>query len=314
MKVLVTGGAGYIGSVLVQELLEHGYEVTVLDNFTWGVPSLAGVCHHQNLWIVRGDARDLTMVQTLARASDVVIPLAALVGAPMCDARPTDAWDINCHAIRNMCDALPGMRFVIPITNSGYGIGGEDVCTEESPLQPVSTYGKTKVVAEEFVMQASEEGRISAVSLRLATVHGMSPRMRMDLLVNDFVWKAETQRSVVLYEASARRNYVHVRDVARAFLHVLSNWEKMRGNVYNVGDTDANMDKAALCERIKKYVPGFYYCEAPVGRDPDKRDYLVSNAKFEATGWRPAYSLDFGIQELVKGYRMFSQYPGRGNV
>lgn len=301
MKILVTGGAGYVGSILVGHLLTDGHEVTVLDNFMWGQVSLASYCANQNLRIERGDARDTRTVKPLLRDADVLIPLAALVGAPLCEARFQDAWNINCYAVRDaMASMSSHQRIVIPISNSGYGVGERDQeCTEDSPLRPVSVYGQTKVQVEQIVMS-----RGNAISLRLATVFGMSQRMRMDLLVNDFVWRAVRDRAIVLFEGHFRRNFVHVRDVAWAFSHALDNFDEMRDKPYNVGLSDANMTKLELCERIAKHVPDFHIAQSHFGEDPDKRDYVVSNARIEATGWRPRYSLDDGIAELIKGYRM----------
>ena len=308
MRILVTGGAGYIGSILVPALLRADYHVIVLDNFRWGQCSLAHVCANPDLEIVRGDVRDSVLMGDLLNDSDMVLPLAALVGAPLCEGDVDGAIGTNFGAISWLCDNTDA-GIVIPITNSGYGIGepGKE-CTEESPLRPISLYGRTKVQAEGAVL-----ARGNAISLRLATVFGMSPRMRLDLLVNDFVYRAATDRAVVLFEAHARRNYIHVQDVAGAFLHAIENFEAMKDNAYNVGLSDANLSKLELCERIKNQVPAFAFLDAPIGEDPDKRDYVVSNAKLEATGWRPRYSLDDGIRELLKGFQMIrnSRY---GNV
>lgn len=301
MKILVTGGAGYIGSILTGFLLQDGHDVTILDNFMWGQTSLASYCFNRRLKIERGDARDMRIVKPLIRNADVLIPLAALVGAPLCESRVQDAMSTNCEAIKDTVSMMTmGQMIVIPISNSGYGIGEKDQeCTEESPLRPLSVYGQSKVKAEKIVMDAG-----NAVSLRLATVFGMSQRMRLDLLVNDFVWRAIKDRFIVLFEAHFRRNYVHIRDVAHAFCHALDNWDDMKDHVFNVGLSEANMTKWQLCERIKKHLPDFHVMESPIGEDPDKRDYVVSNAKIEAAGWRPQYSLDDGIVELIKGYRM----------
>jgi nucleoside-diphosphate-sugar epimerase len=308
MKILVTGGAGYLGSILTGELLQDGHHVIVLDNFSWGVPSLAPWCANPNLEIHRGDVREASILRVLVRSADVILPLAALVGAPLCEARWDDAWSINVDAVRMLAHAASAeQRIVIPISNSGYGIGDDAECTEESPLHPVSTYGHTKVEAEKLVMD-----RGNAVSLRLATLFGISPRMRTDLLVNDFVLRALRDRALILFEAHFRRNFVHVRDAARAFVHALNNWEAMKDNVYNVGLSSANLTKLQLCERIAKHVP-FTFTEAAIGEDPDKRDYVVSNAKIEATGWAPRHSLDDGIAELLRGYRMFKSFE-HGNV
>lgn len=301
MRILVTGGAGYIGSMLVPALLGRGHRVTVLDTFAAGDAVLAACCADPNFEPVRGDARDMGVVGPLLARADAVIPLAALVGAPLCDRDRIGATTLNRDAVVELMRRVsPDQRVVYPTTNSGYGVGEADAfCTEESPLRPVSLYGTTKVEAERAVLDG---GR--GVSLRLATVFGMAPRMRLDLLVNDFTWRAVTDRAVVLFEARFRRNFIHVRDVAKAFLHALDNHDRMRGEAYNVGLSEANLSKLELCGRIARHVPGFAYLEAPVGEDPDKRDYLVSNAKLERTGWRPDHGLDAGIQELVRGYRM----------
>lgn len=312
MHVLVTGGAGYIGSVLVRQLLVHEDvgRVTVVDNFMWNQTSLNHLCFDTKLSIVKGDVRDMRIMEPLLRACDVFIPLAALVGAPLCEANQDDAVFINNVAIHQALSHLtPGQRVIYPNTNSGYGIGEQGkFCTEESPLNPISHYGRTKVRAEEIVLS-----RQNAVVFRLATVFGMSSRMRFDLLVNDFVWKALTDRYVVLFEPHFKRNYIHIRDVARAFVHFSGLFENLRDGVYNVGLSDANLSKAELCQQIKKQVHDFTWLEAPIGEDPDKRDYIVSNKKIEATGFLPRYSLSQGIAELINGYQQFKRYP-HGNV
>jgi nucleoside-diphosphate-sugar epimerase len=300
-SVLVTGGAGYLGSVLTPELLAAGHRVTVLDSFMYSQNSLAHLCANPDFDVVNGDARAPDTLSPLLSQADIVVPLAALVGAPLCKRDPIAATTTNRDAIATLCKMLsPSQRVVMPTTNSGYGIGEPGkFCTEETPLRPVSLYGRDKVAAEQIVL-----GRENTVSLRLATVFGMSPRMRIDLLVNDFVHRAVTDRFVVLFEAHFKRNYLHIRDVARAFLHAIDNFDGMRGKAYNVGLSDANLSKAELCECIKAQVAEFVYLEAPIGADPDKRDYIVSNARIEATGYRTKYSLDDGIRELIKGFRM----------
>jgi nucleoside-diphosphate-sugar epimerase len=300
-NILITGGAGYLGSILTPALLEAGHRVTVLDSFMFSQNSLAQLCISDNFDVVRGDVRNMNIVKPLAVKADIVIPLAALVGAPMCDADPIAATSTNLDAVRNLVDLLsPNQKILMPITNSGYGIGdaGKE-CTEDSPLRPISLYGRTKVEAERVALD-----RGNAISFRLATVFGMSPRMRIDLLVNDFVHRAVTDRTVVLFEAHFKRNYIHIRDVARAFLHGVDNFDRMKDRAYNVGLSNANLSKSELCERIRHHVPNFVYLEAAVGEDPDKRDYIVSNSLIEGTGFRPKYSLDDGIRELIKGYRM----------
>ena len=300
-NILITGGAGYLGSVMAPAMIDAGHRVTVLDNFMFAQNSLAQLCSNDAFDVVRGDARDMKIVKPLAAKADVIIPLAAIVGAPMCDRDQVAATTTNLDAVRDLAASLSkDQRILMPITNSGYGIGeAGKQCTEDSPLKPISLYGRTKVEAEKTVLD-----RGNAISFRLATVFGMAPRMRIDLLVNDFVHRAVTDRTVVLFEAHFKRNYIHIRDVARAFLHGIDNFDAMKDMPYNVGLSDANLSKAELCERIRRHVPNFVYLEAPVGEDPDKRDYIVSNARIEQTGFSPAYSLDDGIRELIKGYRM----------
>lgn len=299
MKILVTGGAGYIGSVLVPELLERGYEVTVVDNFMFGQNSLADACKYRAFNVVRGNVRDEQLMRKHLKDADVIIPLAALVGAPLCKIDPLATKTVNQEAVEFLCrEASPTQRILIPVTNSGYGIGEKGkFCTEDSPLCPISLYGVTKVKAEEAVLAREE-----SIAFRLATVFGMAPRMRMDLLVNDFVYRAVTDRAVVIFEGHFKRNYIHVQDVARVFLHGIENFELMRGRPYNVGLDDANLSKIELAQAIQKHVKDFVYVEAPIGEDPDKRDYIVSNARLAATGFRPEWGLDDGIVELIKGY------------
>ena len=300
-KILVTGGAGYIGAVLVPALLDNDYEVTVVDNFMYGENSLASVCAHPKFDVVRADVRVMDIMAPLLRQADIIIPLAALVGAPICDRDPVTATSVNRDAVIELAKrASKDQIFFVPITNSGYGIGesGKN-STEESPLRPVSRYGRDKVDLERVLME-----RQNTISYRLATVFGMSPRMRIDLLVNDFTYRAVTDRCIILFESHMKRNYIHVRDVTRAFMHGLGSFSRMRGQVYNVGLSDANLSKLELAQRIKLQVPEFTILDAPIGSDPDKRDYIVSNEKIEATGYKPIYSLDAGISELIKGYRM----------
>lgn len=299
MNIFVTGGAGYLGSVLVPSLLQAGHAVTVLDNFMFGQASLAECCAYDAFDVVRGDARDEALVRKLMAKADAAIPLAALVGAPICKNDPIGTKTINQDAVEMLCRlASPAQRILMPVTNSGYGIGEKDkFCTEDSPLKPISLYGVTKVAAESAVLQ-----RENSATFRLATVFGMASRMRVDLLVNDFVYRAVHDRAVVIFEGHFKRNYIHIRDVARVFLFALDNFDKMRGKPYNVGLDDANLSKIELCQVIQKHLPQFIYQEAPIGEDPDKRDYIVSNARLASTGFRTEWGLDRGIRELIKGY------------
>lgn len=299
-NILITGGAGYLGSILVPALLDAGYGVTVLDNFMWRQNSLAACCADPAFNVIDGDARNADTLRPLIAKSDIIIPLAALVGAPLCDKDPVGATSTNRDAIRTLLDqASSDQAILMPVTNSGYGVGDQgSFCTEESPLRPISRYGVDKVAAEAMVLD-----RGNAISFRLATVFGMAPRMRLDLLVNDFVHRAVNDRFIVLFEGHFKRNYIHVRDVARAFLHGINSFDTLRDNVYNVGLSDANLSKWELCEKIREYLPQLEIFEAPIGKDPDKRDYIVSNEKIEKTGYRTAHSLDLGIQELIKGFR-----------
>lgn len=308
--ILVTGGAGYIGSILVPELLKIGYSVTVLDNFMYGQNSLLSCCVYEHFDVVRGDVRDETVLKPLLKKADYIIPLAALVGAPVCNRDKIGAVTVNRDAIASIAKlASKSQRIIIPTTNSGYGVGQTGVyCTESTPLNPITLYGRVKMEAEQIVLD-----RGNSISFRLATVFGMSPRMRVDLLVNDFTYRAVKDRFVVVFEGHFKRNYIHVRDVARVFIHAINNFAKMKDEPYNVGLSDANLSKLELCAKIKEQVTDFVYLESQVGEDPDKRDYIVSNEKIEKTGFKSIYSLDMGIKELVKGYKIISNNK-HGNV
>lgn len=299
--ILVTGAAGYIGSILTPSLLQAGHRVIAVDNFMYQQTSLLDCCFDEKLTIIRGDVRNEQLMKPLIAKADVLMPLACLVGAPLCALRPMEARAINYDAVRMLVDLSHRDQMIIfPTTNSGYGVGQDGIfCTEETPLRPVSLYGKLKVEIEDYVMQSGH-----AISLRLATAFGISPRMRLDLLVNDFTYRAVTDRFIVLFEAHFKRNYIHVRDVAKAFIHAMNHWDLMKNEVYNVGLSDANLSKLELCLEIKKQVPDFHIMESHVGEDPDKRNYIVSNEKIERTGYRAEISLQRGIAELVKGYQV----------
>jgi nucleoside-diphosphate-sugar epimerase len=304
MKILVTGGAGYLGSVLVPHLLVFGHEVTVLDTLIYGQAPLLDYCIDERFDFVCGDARDERILRPLISRADCIIPLAALVGAPACTRDAVGATSLNRDAVVSISKLRSKQqRILFPTTNSGYGIGQQGVaCTEDTPLRPISLYGTTKVEAEKVLLDSGE-----AVTFRLATVFGASPRMRLDLLVNDFVYRAVNDRAVVLFEAHFKRNYIHIRDVARVFTHGMDKYDSMKGRAYNVGLSDANLSKLELCEQIQKHIPEFVFSESQIGEDPDKRNYIVCNSRIEGTGWRPVFSLDDGTVELIKAYRIVRQ-------
>lgn len=301
MKILVTGGAGYIGSILVPQLLQNGFEVTVIDNFMYHQASLLNCCNNEKLVIINGDSRNKELVAEELKKVDIVIPLACLTGAPLCSKDPLGAKSTNFDAINMLLELRTKRQWIIfPTTNSGYGVGEKgNFCTEETPLRPVSLYGKLKVEIENILLQ--EE---NTITLRFATVFGISPRMRLDLLVNDFTYRALNDRYLVLFEASFKRNYLHVRDAAAAFIFCIENFESMRGEPYNVGLSEANLSKLELCQKIQKFIPNFYFIESPIGEDVDKRDYVISNEKIEGRGFRTKMSLENGIKELIKGYQV----------
>jgi len=297
-NILVTGGAGYIGSTLVPKLLNEGHNVTVLDNFMYGQTSLNQLCANKQFNVYNGDVRLKQDLFPLLKQADVIIPLAAYVGAPLCNKDPIGATSTNKDAIFMMIDNLSKEQIVImPTTNSAYGTG--TYCTEESELNPISRYAIDKVEVEKRLLDHP-----NTISYRLATVFGMSPRMRIDLLVNDFVHRAVKDGFTILFEGHFKRNYVHVADVSNAFIHGLNNYDNMKNEIYNVGLSEANISKKELCEAIQKYIPTFTFMEAEVGKDPDQRNYIVSNDKIESTGFKTEVSLNAGIQELIKGYRM----------
>jgi len=304
MRILVTGAAGYIGSILVPQLLQKGHSVIAIDNFMFNQTSLLDCCYHKDLTIIRADARNRDLISEQLKKVDAVFPLACLTGAPLSSKDPVGAQTVNYDAVKMILDLRSKLQIIIfPTTNSGYGVGEKGkYCTEETPLRPISLYGRLKVDLEKVLLDAG-----NCITLRLATVFGISPRMRLDLLVNDFTYRAVTDRFLVLFEAHFKRNYLHVRDAAKAFIHCLENFEKMKNEPYNVGLSDANLSKWELCEEIKKQVPHFYFVEAKIGEDPDKRDYIVSNAKIEAAGFKPDVSLKNGIAELIKGYQIIKR-------
>lgn len=301
MKILITGGAGYIGSVMVPELIKKGYQVTVLDNFMFNQNSLASNCSEDNFDIIKGDIRNESLLKKIIPNFDVIIPLAALVGAPLCDLDPVSATSINHDAMLALFKIASNSQLILmPTTNSAYGSGDvNNKCTENSELKPLSKYAIDKVRVEIALMEKE-----NAISFRLATVFGMSPRMRIDLLVNDFVYRAFKDQALILFEGHFKRNYIHVRDVVSVFMHGIENQDMMIGQIYNVGLSAANLSKIELCDVIKKHIPNFCYLDNGAGKDPDQRNYIVSNQKIEGTGFFPKYSIDDGIVELIKGYTM----------
>jgi len=303
-NILVTGGAGYLGSNLIPALLERGHHVRVLDHFNANNNSLAQCCYHDNFQPIRGDARDERLLSEALSGIDVIIPLAALVGAPLCEQDKVGAKSINLEAIRTLIKLASKDQLILyPNTNSGYGISeNSDFCTEDSPLKPISLYGQTKVEAENEILS-----RGNGISFRLATVFGVAPRMRTDLLVNDFVYRAVNDRCVVLFESHFKRNFIHNRDVSKAFIHGIENFEKMKDRPYNVGLSEANLSKLELCKKIAEYIPEFVFLESEIGMDPDKRDYIVSNKRIEESGWSPDWSIDQGVKELKKQYTMIKK-------
>ena len=302
MKVLITGGAGYLGSVITETLLDNGYHVTCLDKLIFNQVSLLPHTSNPNFKFVYGDVRNEDLLERLCNEVDVIIPLAAIVGFPACDAEPQLANEVNFKQIFNIVKFTAGKnkKILYPNTNSGYGIGvGQTECTEESPLNPISVYGNTKCSAENFL-----RANTNAIVFRLATVFGVSPRMRTDLLVNDFTYKAITDKYIVVFEKTFKRNFIHIKDVASAFLFMINNYDKYKNEVFNVGLSNANLSKQELLEKIQSHVKDFAVSYNDYYEDPDKRDYIVSNAKIEATGWMPEWNLDMGINELIMAYQM----------
>jgi nucleoside-diphosphate-sugar epimerase len=301
MKILITGGAGYLGSVITEKMLKAGHSVTSIDNLSFKQLSPLQFTSNPNYNFIYGDVRNVDFLKHQVGLHDVIIPLAAIVGFPACKADPKLAWEVNYTQIETILDSIGDEHIILyPNTNSGYGIGeGQTECTEESPLNPISVYGESKCAAEKLLLECS-----SAICFRLATVFGTSTRMRTDLLVNEFVYKAMTDKYITVFEKHFKRNFIHIQDVANVFLWALNNYETMKHNVYNVGLSNANLSKQELLEKIQQYIPDFAISYSDFYEDPDKRDYIVSNAKIEKTGWNPEYSLNDGIKELMKTYQV----------
>ena len=305
-KVLITGGAGYLGSVLTEVLLGKDYQVTILDNLIYKQTSVAPFAHHPNFDFVFGDVTNEPLLKSLVETHDVIIPLAAIVGMPACKAQPELTVKVNYEQVKNITEWITkDQKLIIPNTNSQYGSSIE-IITEDSPFKPLSLYAETKCNAEKAVLDSG-----NGIALRLATVFGMSYRMRMDLLVQDFVYKAVTDGYLVLFESHFTRNYIHIRDVAGAFLFMIENYEKCNNNAFNVGLTSANCTKLRLAQTIQTYVPDLVIVENDFKEDFDQRNYIVSNSKLENAGWVPTFTLEDGIKELIKGYQLIKKFKDK---
>jgi nucleoside-diphosphate-sugar epimerase len=305
-KVLITGGAGYLGSVLTEVLLGKGYQVTILDNLIYKQTSVSPFSHNKNFKFILGDVTDNSVLRPLVESHDVIIPLAAIVGMPACKAQPELTVKVNYEQVKNITEWMTKeQKIIIPNTNSQYGSSTE-IITEESPFKPLSLYAETKCNAERAVLDSG-----NGIVLRLATVFGMSYRMRMDLLVQDFVYKAMTDGYLVLFESHFVRNYIHVRDIANTFLFMIENYDECNNNAFNVGLTSANCTKLELAQTIQKYIPDLVIVENNFKQDFDQRNYMVSNAKLESKGWKPEYSLEDGIEELIQGYQLIQKFKNK---
>ena len=300
MRILVTGGAGYLGSVIVPILLEKGYYVTVYDNLLYNQLTLTNLCYKRNFEFVYGDVRDYSKLIKYVNKSDVIIPLAGIVGFPACEKDKQLATAVNYQHIHDIVDNISKDQMLLfPNTNSGYGSRSSGMVTENNKLTPISHYGHTKCDAENYIKSYSK-----GIIFRLATVFGISQRMRLDLLVNEFVYKALTDKYITIFEREAVRNYIHIRDVSSVFDFMIDNYDDCKGQIYNVGLSDTNINKQQLAEKIKEYIFDLTITYSDYYEDPDKRDYIVSNEKIEKTGWKPKYSLDDGIKELIMAYKI----------
>jgi nucleoside-diphosphate-sugar epimerase len=305
-KVLITGGAGYLGSVLTEVLLNKGYQVTVLDNLSYKQTSVAPFSYNKNFNFILGDVRDLDLLKSLVKTHDVIIPLAAIVGMPACKANPELTVEVNYKQVKNITEWISKDQIVlIPNTNSQYGSSTE-IITEESLFRPLSLYAETKCDAEKAVLDSG-----NGIALRLATVFGTSYRMRTDLLVNDFTYKAINDGYLVLFESHFIRNYIHIRDIANTFLFMIENYNECNNNAFNVGLSSANCTKLELANKIKQFIPDLVIVQNEFKQDFDQRNYMVSNAKLESKGWKPQFTLEDGIEELIKGYQLIKKYNNK---
>ena len=307
MKILITGGAGYLGSVFTRNLLKN-HEVIVYDNLMYNQTSLVDLSNNPNFTFHYGDVREWSKLKYLVEQVDIVIPLAALVGFPLCEKDKDLATSINTTQIQNIVDVLSNDQMILyPNTNSGYGTRGDGMVDETNELTPISHYGRTKCEAEDYIINES-----NGISFRLATVFGVSSRMRTDLLVNDFVYKLLTDRYITLFEHKFVRNFIHIQDVSRAFEYMIDNYYTFNNEIFNLGLSDENITKKQLVEKIQSHIPNTSVNYSDYYVDPDKRDYIVSNEKIEEAGWKPIFTLDDGIKELIQSYKMIvptqSQY------
>tara|TARA_B100001029_G_scaffold178387_1_gene185041 strand:- start:752 stop:1684 length:933 start_codon:yes stop_codon:yes gene_type:complete len=308
MKILVTGGLGYIGSSLIPKLLDNNYHVHCLDNCMFNQKLSNTLSENKNFKFTKGDVRDYDLIKNLVKDIEAIIPLAAIVGAPLSKKLPNDTFEINQESIEKLVKFLnKDVKIIMPVSNSGYGVGEKDkFCDETSDLKPLSLYGKTKVEAEKVIME-----RENSISFRLATVFGPSPRMRIDLLVNNFTYIAYFEKYLKLYEPHFRRNYIHIEDIANAFMFSLNNFDNLKGEIYNLGLSEANLTKEQLCKTIKSHIDDFNYEISLEGEDEDKRDYFVSNEKIESKGFKAKISLDHGIKQLINLYSQKDFKPNK---
>jgi len=305
-KVLITGGAGYLGSTAADVLLKSGYKVTALDNLMYKQTSLLHLCFDKNFNFIQQDVTDFDLLVETIKDYDVIIPLAAIVGASACDTNKELATKVNFEQIKYIVDNLrDDQKLIMPNTNSQYG-SSKEIITEESPFNPLSHYAVTKCDAEDYILNNG-----NGICLRLATVFGASPRMRTDLLVNDFVHRAIVDNYLILFQSHFKRNYIHVRDIANTFLFCIENYDKMNNDVYNVGLSDANLSKMELAHAVKNYFPDLVIKEDDYTTDFDNRNYIVSNDKLESFGWKPKYTLADGIKELIDAYKMIIKHNNR---
>tara|TARA_B100000989_G_scaffold298895_1_gene290829 strand:- start:19541 stop:20473 length:933 start_codon:yes stop_codon:yes gene_type:complete len=309
VKILITGGAGYIGSMLSTELVKLGHQITVIDDLRYSLNSLNHIMHYKNFEFIKGDIKDKKILKREVIKNNIIIPLAGLVGAPLCEKYKKEAVETNFKQIKFILSVIKKRQKLIYMnSNSGYGIGLKNAfCDEKSPLNPISLYGKTKVDAEKIVLKFK-----NSICFRLATVFGYSYRMRTDLLVNFMVNEAVNKNKLEIFEPNFRRNYINVRDVVNGIIFAINNFKKLRSNVYNLGLSNANITKIQLAKKIKGYHKSTKVTVIKNRKDPDKRDYFVSNKKIEKKGFRAKISLDNGIKEMIKIFKI-SKNQGKNN-